>query len=337
MTVIKFMYYTDVHLQETNPPTRVGNYLEDVLGKMQQVMDIGRNEGVDFTMCGGDLFNPKKPSSTKHSLVTKVTKVILSSGVPGYCVPGNHDLQCDDMSSLPDQPLGVLFSGGVLTQVKNGLIFEKGPFRVHLDSFDFEEEPDLEELGNSRENVKADLHLLGAHIYSSPKGGDLFGTKVFSYAELSYTGHDMYLMGHYHPDNGVEDCNYVKDRQTFVNIGSMSRGDHGDENISRKPKCALITLVKDGDQVTWEVEQIILKAKPSEEVFDLVSKEKMARQKEETAGFVAEIEKAASSTESGASEEEELRIIIPNEKRIFDRTMEYINRARAELLEVTAK
>jgi len=336
-TTVKFVYYTDVHIQDVNPPSRLGSYRDDILAKIRQVMNIGKKSKVDFTYCGGDLFNHKRPASTRHALVTQVIGVLDDSGVPNYGVPGNHDLQGDDISTLPEQPLGVLMEGGHMIQVKNGLLFKKGNLTVHLDSYDFEEEPDLVELAEKREAVKADVHTLGAHIFSSPKGGDLFGTKIFSYEELAVTGHDLYLLGHYHPDNGVEDRSYDKDRQTFINVGSLSRGDYGDENLTRKPKCALVTITKEDGNVTWSVEQILLDVRPAEEVFDLEAKEKIAKQKEETAEYVAEIERSSTATDGNASEEEELKAIVPTDKKIYNRTMYYINKAREDLAKVSAQ
>lgn len=335
MNTIKFIYYTDVHLQDNNPPSRVGDYKQDVLDKVQFVMDLAVKEKADFTYCGGDLFNHKKPMSNKHSLMVALIKVLASSGVPNYCVPGNHDLTNDRIDSLPEQPLGVLFAGGHMVHVDGSEVVTKGDLSVHLDSYPFEEEPDWESIAEKRLQTKADVYTLGAHVYSSPKGGDLFGTKIFSYKEMSVTDHDIYLLGHYHPDQGVVDTSFLKERQTFVNVGSLSRGDYGDENVGRKPKCVIVTISKDGEgNVTWGVEQVLVPIKPPEAVFDLERKEKIAKQKVEAAAFVADLKASSQRDEVRETEEEELAEITPD-KKIFNRAMGFIERAREMVGRVT--
>lgn len=320
---IRFIHYTDVHLQAGNPPSRIGSYRDDLLDKLRHIAELSVEHKVNFTVCGGDLFHHKKPVSTPHSLVVDTMEMLHSTGVPNFIVPGNHDMQYDSMDTLAEQPLGVLLQAGVLRQMKDQEI-TSGTLKVKLWSHPFEEQPDLGQLMMTGEG-QADVNILGIHIYSAPLGGKLFGTRIYSYEDLAVTGHDIYLMGHYHADNGVTQTReYTDKEQTFVNIGSLSRGDYGDETVSRTPKCCLVTIKKEKGKSTITYKVIAVRSKPASEVFDLDKKEKIEKQKVETAAFVQELQTAAVRLDNDKPLEDDLTELI-SEKDVMDLAIHYLN------------
>ena len=325
-TVFKIMHYNDVHLQDNNPPSRLGSYKADILAKLAYIFKVSKEHKVDCTVCGGDLFNPKKPGSITHALVREVAEVLVGTGVTNFIVPGNHDMQYDSMDTLDEQPLGVLMETGVLRQMDTQVL-SKGDLSVKFWSHAFDETPDLGAMKlTSREDV--DVHVLGIHVYASSKGGKLHTTKVYSYAEIGSTDHDLYLFGHYHADNGVV---RNKDGQVFVNVGSVSRGDYGDENLNRQPNCCLITITKDNNKITVETLVIPIECKASTEVFDLEKKEKLAKQKVDTEAFVQELQLASEQTEGTLPIAEELKELA-TDKEIYDMAMEYLQKGEESLV-----
>jgi DNA repair exonuclease SbcCD nuclease subunit len=337
MPTLKFLHYTDVHIQENNPPSRLGDYKSDVFGKMRQIMALARTHKVDFTVCGGDLFNAKKPAATKHSTVTSIAGILNKVDVPHYLVPGNHDLTGDSMDTIPDQPIGVLLETGVMKQITNQVVTKKD-LKVQMFSFPFDEEPDLSEYASNPEEG-VDVSILGIHVYASPRGGTLYGkTKVFSYPELSKTKHDVYLLGHYHADNGAitDDFGEAKP-QTFVNVGSVTRGDYGDENLARVPKVCLVTITKNSEGVvTVTTEEIELKVRSNAETFDLERKSKLKEQKQQTEEFVTQLLETSEAVDVKETISEQLAVLA-TEKEIFDLTMDFITRAHEELGKVMKK
>jgi DNA repair protein SbcD/Mre11 len=325
---LKILHYTDVHIRETNPPSRLGDYREDVFNKMRQVIEIARDNKVDLTTCGGDLFDNKKPIATRHSTVTELTGIYRQIGIPHYIVPGNHDLTGDNMETLSEQPLGVLLSSGVLIQMGSQVIKKQG-LSVKLESHDFDENPNLSDFVVQGEE---DASVLGIHIYASPKGGTLYGnTKVYSYQELSETGHDLYLLGHYHADNGVVTKDFGHGKlQTFVNVGSLTRGDYGDENLARTPKVCLITISKEGDSVTVETETFEISVRPNAETFDLVKKEKVLEQKEKASQFVTQLQESSEVIDTSDAITENLKVLAPDQA-VLDEVMGLIAQADEEL------
>lgn len=336
MLTLKILHYTDLHLREGNPPSRLGNYREDVLGKLNQIIDIAIEREVDITHCGGDLFDNKNPDATKHKTIIAATNIYNKAPIRHYITPGNHDLQGDNMESLEKQPLGVLLTAGVLRQVTwSPYIKTVGgeSLKVVMEAHDFEEEPELSEFTCNRESEEADVRILGLHIYSSPSGGSLWGnTKVFSYKELSQTKHDIYLLGHYHADNGIVSN---EAGQTFVNVGSVTRGDYGDENLVRKPKVALITITKDDQgHVTWESEEIFLKVKTPEEAFDLEQKERLKETKKQTESYVEQLQAVSQVVDTTASTEEKIGQLAVDDLEIRDAVLELLREAEEELASI---
>lgn len=339
MSEIIFVHYTDVHLQEHNPPSRLGDYRADVFDKLQQIMDIAREVKADFTTCGGDLFNPKKPEAIKHGTITALTTLYRSLDIPHYIVPGNHDLMKDRMDSLVEQPLGVLLSSGTLKQMTNQVV-KKQDLSLQLNAYDFDEEPDLSERACPSPS-EVDVQVLGIHLYASPKGGTIYGgAKIFSYAELGSTGHNIYLLGHYHADNGVVDQYEDEKQQTFVNIGSLTRGDYGDENLKRNPKCCIVRIKKDKKtkKVSWSCEERLLKVRPLEETFNLEKKERLAKQKEETKELVQKMQEAVQTdVKSDGDVAKHLKELVPDDIEVYNSVLEYITRGHEELGKIKGK
>jgi DNA repair protein SbcD/Mre11 len=330
-TSIKFIHYTDVHLRETNPPSRLGDYRADILGKLRQILNLARDHKVDFTFCGGDLFDNKKPQATSHETVIELHNMYREVGIPHFVVPGNHDLTGDNMETLKQQPLGVLISSGILTQVEDNKVC-KGDLSVSLKSFDFDENPDLILVTNPNAGPEFDVSILGIHLYASPRGGSLYGnTKVYSYQELATTLYDIYLLGHYHADNGVVTADYGAGKdQTFVNVGSVARGDYGDENLARTPKVCLVTITKEDGKVSWETEEICLQVRSNVETFDMERKVKVQEQKEKANTFVSQLQVATESVSVQDSIEENIANLAPEED-VREAVLELIDLAEEEL------
>jgi hypothetical protein len=241
------------------------------------------------------------------------------------------------MDTIPDQPIGVLLETGVMKQITNQVVTKKD-LKVQMFSFPFDEEPDLSEYASNPEEG-VDVSILGIHVYASPRGGTLYGkTKVFSYPELSKTKHDVYLLGHYHADNGAitDDFGEAKP-QTFVNVGSVTRGDYGDENLARVPKVCLVTITKNSEGVvTVTTEEIELKVRSNAETFDLERKSKLKEQKQQTEEFVTQLLETSEAVDVKETISEQLAVLA-TEKEIFDLTMDFITRAHEELGKVMKK
>ena len=333
--MIKGIHYTDVHLQATNPPSRLGDYSQDILDKMRRIGSLASEYAVDFTTCGGDLFHRKSPRETPHWLVSETMGVLRSYPSRNFAIPGNHDVQFDRDDTLPEQPLNVLFRSGALTRQVDQVLSDGKGLSVQMHGFSFSEEPDFSSMV-LKDPGAADFHILSLHIYASPRGGKLHEMKLHSYGEIASLGYDLVLMGHYHADQGISTLPGPRGDCRIVNIGSLSRGDYGDENLNRVPKCCLISVSRDtSGSVLCDLEEIPVGARPASEVFDLEKKAEIKKHTAQTVEFVAELRKVADDTavHSGLSTDEAIASLGVSDASVIQTIGDYMEKARVMLEE----
>jgi len=127
--MFKAITFTDIHLADKNPASRIDNYMESILNKLEQAKDICTIKNVDVALCGGDIFHIKTPTKNSHYLVSRTIDVFKSFPCPVYSVYGNHDLRQDNISTLPRQPYYTLVKSGALNYLHDEL-FDNGKVRI---------------------------------------------------------------------------------------------------------------------------------------------------------------------------------------------------------------
>lgn len=296
MNTIKFLTFTDVHISDNNPAFRSGNYKEDILNKLGQIGKVGKKLGVDFYLFAGDMFHLKPPSRNSHSLNNNLIQIFRGYGAPIYTTEGNHDIRYDSYETFEEQPLSVLYASNVLHQIRDKIISINN-CRIKLQGIPFQENPDLSKI--KEKDTDYDLKISILHLYAGKKGGKLFKQKIFSYDELSSLNSDIYVLGHYHIDQGVEKINKNNKNQFFVNIGAISRGTTSEDDITRNPKICYVKADLYPDSTPEIKTQIIkLNVKPVSEIFNLEEKKKENENIRETEIFVEELKKEINSVES---------------------------------------
>lgn len=280
----KIITATDIHISDHGPRSRVDDYKKSLLEKIAQMRMACNKLSVDAAVIAGDLFDLKNPTRNSHGLVQDLIQMFRGFDCPVYMIEGNHDLRDNRLETINEQPLGVLFKSGSLIRLREEVL-EKEKKKVSLVGIPFEEDLKLSNLKiPSKKGCVAQVCAM--HIYSGPKPGDIFSERIYGYNELLNLGPDVFVLGHYHLDQGIT----VEDKVHFINVGSISRGSLSYENTKHEPKIALITIQGDGSITTSAIR---LKVKASSEVFDL---EKRDEEKEESKEIEAFVEKL--STES---------------------------------------
>ncbi len=280
---LKFITFTDIHISSVNPSSRKGNYEGDILNKLEQIKTVGEKLKVDFFICAGDLFNLKAPMRNPHALNSRLINLFKSYPAPIYATEGNHDLRQDSYETFEEQPINVIYSSDALIQARN-IKKTINNISVKIRSIPFQEEPNLEVLDRADKDVDVSIFIL--HLYASPDGGMLFKTKLFSYEEISKLMDDVFVLGHYHVDQGVEILKSNNKPQHFINLGAISRGSLSDEDVKRQPKISVVTVSKEDGKIIIDVDLIKLKVKPVDEVFDLVVHEREKKEQKEAKEFV---------------------------------------------------
>lgn len=104
----KYIIVGDIHLADRAPSARISTYRDDIMNKLRWTVDYSNTQDIDALVLLGDVFHIKRPDRNSHSLVTETAAVLGNSKAPVVVIPGNHDVQYDDMNTIPSQPLGTL-------------------------------------------------------------------------------------------------------------------------------------------------------------------------------------------------------------------------------------
>jgi len=309
--MFKIVTFTDLHLADNNPISRKDNYCWSILNKLEQIKDMCKINKVDLALCAGDIFHLKTPTKNSHFLVSQVIELFKSFPCPVYSIYGNHDLRQDNISTLPKQPFYTLVKSGALTYLYDDF-FNKGSIRIF--GMDYCSFPEINKFNKDNKGEKVQICV--AHVNASSKFSDLFGERVYTYQELQNTTPNIFVFGHYHPDQGIE----VHNNKYFINVGSISRGSLKKDELERIPSIGYIEI---DDNYKIKCEQIRLNVLSSSDIFDLNKKEKEEKEQEEIEKFISEMKEKINVNSSDNIED---RIqTLGFEKTIIDKALYYIN------------
>lgn len=323
MTEFLFITANDIHISDTNPRSRIDNFKDSILDKIKQMRMACNKLGADGAIIAGDLYNVKNPAKNSHQLNQELIREFKQFKCPIYMIEGNHDLTANNIDSLEEQPLGVLFADGTLVQLREEKIQKDGktvslvgvPYKDNLEPQDII----IPDKGD------AIAQVLVLHMYASPTPGMLPKEKIHGYKDFLEMGPDVFIFGHYHLDQGVVEI----ENRWFINIGSLSRGTLREEEIGHQPQIGFIKIsVSDENQVDYNIQTIKLKIKPASEVFDLEKRQEEKKEAEEIEIFVDKLVTEAISED--IKEDRSIEKIIENinaAKEVKEKVMYFLEAA----------
>ena len=166
----------------------------------------------------------------------------------------------------------------------------------------------------SKENKGEKVQICLAHVNASSKFSDLFGEKVYRYQDLKEESPDVFVFGHYHPDQGIE----IHNNKHFVNVGSISRGSLKKDELNRIPNLGYVEI---DDDYNIRCEKIPLNVLKADQIFDLEMKSKEEKEQEEIEKFITEMK---SNLTVDNDDDVGAKIKSLNfEKSIIDKAMHY--------------
>lgn len=293
-----FVFRTDVHASEHSPESWKGDYPAEICSSLEQIGEVAREFGAHAVLDGGDFFHVKAPTQNSHRLVAKVALLHQVYPCPVYCVEGNHDIKHNNLETLSDQPLAVLYNAGVFQHLRDQT-FCDGELKVRVVGVPYSPFRTLADLQGIRKHsdevLIAVVHALAGEN-PPPMVEEFFGEPVFRYEQLIVDGGpDVFCFGHWHQDQGVV---RLKDRW-FINQGAVSRGALSRENLSRTPKVALIDASLDA----LTVETRSLRVAPASEVFDLERKARNDQESKSIEQYVERIQQGLKLDEKASVDE----------------------------------
>lgn len=253
----------DFHLTNRGPERRLDNYFQTGLDKFAQALQIFKANNCDEVLQAADLVDAPTVSNRVKAEIIRTIKE--NWGKPIYCCYGNHDISGHSSSTVPNSPLAVFESAGVIKLVseKPELIHwdrnkegfgDRTPVYVYGSSFG-EEVPVPEQPGVF--NILITHRMLGDRpLYP---GQPLESPRAFLKA---YPDYSFVFCGHYH---------YAfQDRlndQVMINAGAMLRRNLTDLKFGLEPSVVIF------DTCTLKYEIFPLKVQPVKEIFNLAVKE----------------------------------------------------------------
>lgn len=290
---MRFIFRTDVHVADKSPASWKGDYPAEIWSNLTQIGEFARKYECEAVLDGGDYFHVKAPTKNSHAIVAKSAAVHAAYPCDTWCIEGNHDIKHNNLDTLDEQPLGVLFESGTFKHLRDHT-FEKDGFKVRVVGMPYKLDRSVADL---RGIIKGDEDYLVAIVHAlagqNPPAHieGYFNEPVFRYDELaSDRGPDVWCFGHWHQDQGIVEVRGKK----FVNHGAVSRGALTHENITRAPKVALLEFTPEG----FSADSLVLDVLPPFEVFDMEKKARQERERRSIDQFVTDIKDKIASVDT---------------------------------------
>jgi predicted phosphodiesterase len=271
------VHLNDTHLHHRNPVSRVDTFNDEVFLALGQAARIARHVKADAIVHAGDWFH--QSNRVLWPILVQLlmwANDLARDGIPILTIPGNHDLEHDRYDSLSHLPIGALFESK---------LFHNISYQSHGGVFGLPW-PTAAQPVEEWPNIPADVRVVVAHCFATVDGQPRWDQHCQQYEELArYFPHVcVWHFGHDHTDHGVwTAANGAK----FINLGAAARGVLDYDTLTRQVKVAVSRL--EPGSASASVQQIALKLKPIEEVFDLLLREQKAAERQEIEQFVQQL------------------------------------------------
>lgn len=238
---VRFAFVGDLHLNSSTPSSRVDDYAETSLEKLETLSETLRGLNIRTILLAGDVFHKNQQSLIYLGKVFETFVKLRELGFEVYTIYGNHDLAFDKTENIDKSPLWLLVQAGLIYPLKT-LVLGNG---VEVEGTHYPED-----ICGAGEGNKISL----SHRFFE---SDL-SSRSYKEDELISLGYQMYLMGHDHvPYDTYTMGNGVK----VVRPGSFMRTTAHGYNLIRD---VFVGIVNSEDM---SVELIKLKVRPAESVF----------------------------------------------------------------------
>jgi len=216
---MSLLILTDLHLTANKPAGRIGDFISDVDKKLDEVLQITRDNNIEAILCAGDVFHrPDVPYSTVARFVSFLERLHIKF----ITISGSHDLFGNNLDALYRTALGLLER---LNMVE--LLYPDIRPATRIGGIT---------VGISGTNT--DIELAHGSILPKPEMGEY--TLIKDYKTRS----KIVVVGHYHNGYDIVKSNNTK----FICPGSLVRVSANSVELTRRPRVA---IVDDNFDVNW--------------------------------------------------------------------------------------
>lgn len=312
----------DWHFARQNPASRVDDYNGELFGLLHQLLLLVRHFKCSALVIAGDIFH-NKGSATWETVIrllewgkqVRETAELLT-------IMGNHDQQHDRYESIGQTPYGALIGSGVFVDISRQLhpVGIYGP-KIYGVPWPDGSRPD------AFDAIPPEADMVVAHGFATPEGIERWGVYCHKYEDLIRKAPHVKIwhFGHDHSDHGVWK---LANGAHVINIGALARGALDTDSIARQVKAAVVQ--HDNRTATWHcggVQQIALRQKPAEQIFDMERHAERVREQQHLDAFLDSLQGGLSGVLD--VDYEQVLAALPLDDKVRGKVQEYIARAEA--------
>lgn len=266
------IFFSDIHLMDSNPICRLDHFQMSMREKVQYLLDYAKEQEHDIFIAG-DICDKWKLSPALEGWFIKVVK---ASGVNIYTICGQHDLPEHNMRRLEEGSYHVFMMAGIIQHLDSPVSFQydDNPFNT-IDMYPYNWNDDL----YCPENMDAEKNIAIVHHFvykgAEPWPGCTEPNNLQMIRKLK--NFDLIVCGDNH-----EPFIHTKGKTTLLNCGSVFRTTAKQEH--HKPAFYVV----DNETLELRTEYLPIKA-------DVISREHIDKQKERDARIEEHISRISKS------------------------------------------
>lgn len=263
---MRYLVRGDIHNADRPPLGRTESYMDDILAKQAETLEIAARTDCDFIVDGGDWFHKFRGVVNANRLLARLLELYAQRPCEIYVVGGNHDFSYTGVESVFSMPFGVMVRAGVIQWLDKARLIEAGGEKALFVPRNWE--PHIDTLPTVFKLKKHEMEM-------RPKGGY---TIMVAHASIlpprdtrPYPTHDadklptdlLHVLhgAHIHEDLGIHE---LESGCWFTNLGSIARVERNKHNLERRPEVLTVTL--DHGEIEFE-RHPLTSARPAEDVF----------------------------------------------------------------------
>lgn len=272
---MRILNVTDSHGTMNSPESRTDQYYVSFLKKLAEFAYATKYFKADMVIHTGDLFHIPRPSDR---FVGMVAEILKSIECPVYVVPGNHDIDGYNISTIDYTKLGLLAKSGViniLCRAKPLSVYDSvNDLNIAISGQEYyagiDEQNPNDFLMHNPDMNKADFAILAVHGYVTPTAQHP-NIKHTMIRDIQ-TDSNVILSGHFHQSFSV----IRDDGIGFFNPGSMMRIEQTEYNRTNVPQYGILDItVDDTDAIVYDYNLLPFKtSQPGASIFNFAAKTK---------------------------------------------------------------
>ena len=309
---MKILHCSDLHLNPLSriPQSRTDTFHEDIKNKWDWLSGFMKEQEIRVGVISGDIFHLKRSSEYHPKDINYYTRLIESSAVDWYSIPGNHDLPASAYDNKINSAYETLCNAtSNLHDISwNAVSFGEGENKVNVIGIPYLKLKDtMEMLPKINEGLSKyeGINIVLLHMDALPDPGDFTMWDIVKYdrfLELVPNG-DVFCLGHIHQGYSVYSRQNGSKTQLVSKPWSFSRvvKDYYNQTdlieYKHKPSVAVVEIEKDGDKCSISINYHEIPHRPFESAFHRESIKRQLENSAKVRSFIEDLKRNYGDTQ----------------------------------------